>query len=308
VKIYHHINEFEHQNKSVITTGTFDGVHIGHQKILEKLIETAKIHQGESVLLTFHPHPRLVLQNDRDLKLIQTMDEKIAALEKIGLDHLIIHPFTKAFSQLSSSDFIHSVLIEQLGAKRLVIGYDHQFGKNREGSFAHLKKYASNYQFEVEEISAKDLNEVTVSSTKIRNAILAGEIKQANEYLTRSYELHGKVAHGAKIGRTLGVPTANISEIDRHKILPKEGAYFVKVLHENKSYFGMLNIGFKPTLDQSQKQSIEVHIFDFQGDLYDQSIEVLFLERIRDEKKFPTLEALKKQLSLDKAWCLERID
>lgn len=302
MRVYYNLNEFSSLTNAVVTTGTFDGVHIGHQTILNRLIETARLNNGESVLLTFSPHPRIVLNKDSNIKLLQSLEEKISALGKMGIDHLIIHPFTLEFAKTSSMEFIRDILKTKIGATQLVIGYDHHFGRNREGSFKHLKASSKKYGFDVEEIPAQDVDNIHVSSTKIRKALSRGDIQTANTYLSRPFSIIGKVIHGEKIGRSIGFPTANIKIDDPYKLVPLNGVYTVNVFIENDSkvYKGMLNIGVKPTLDDAaQKLSIEVHIIDFEKNIYDQKIRLDFKHRIRDEKQFKSLEALKVQLQKD---------
>ena len=306
MKIYHNINEFTPLDYAVATTGTFDGVHIGHRVILQKLTDTAKKHNGESVLFTFHPHPRMVLQPDLDLNLINSLEEKAELLEECGIDHLIIHPFTKEFSRTSSMEFVRNMLVKNIGVKKLVIGYDHHFGRNREGSFEHLKEFGPVYGFDVEEIPAKDVAEVKVSSTKIRQALLNGEIKTANSYLTRPYRLTGYVVRGDRLGRELGFPTANITLDNEHKLIPKDGVYAVTARFGLKGdvFKGMCNIGHRPTVHGSSK-TIEVNIFDFNEDIYGTKITLFYHQRIRDEKKFESVEKLKEQLVKDEKVCRE---
>lgn len=309
MRVYYNLNEFIPLKNAVVTTGTFDGVHIGHQTILTRLIETAKQYNGESVLLTFSPHPRIVLSKDSDIKLLQSLEEKVSALDKMGLDHLIIHPFTLEFAKTSSMEFIRDILKKNIGASQLVIGYDHHFGRNREGSFKHLKASSKKYGFDVEEIPAQDVDNIHVSSTKIRKALSLGDIKTANAYLSRPFSIIGQVMHGEKIGRSIGFPTANIQVDDSHKLIPLNGVYAVDVFLKDTStvYKGMLNIGFKPTLDDAaQNLSIEVHIINFEGDIYNEKIRVDFKERIRDEKQFKSLEELKEQLQKDFEYCKAR--
>lgn len=299
MKVYRNIEEFSRLDNAIVTTGTFDGVHYGHQKIISRLEELAKQHNGESVIITFFPHPRLVLfPEDNDLKLINTLDEKIELLEKSGIDHLLIIPFTKEFSRLSSLEFIQQILVDKIGTKKLVIGYDHHFGKNREGSFEHLKHYSTEYGFEVEEIPEQDINDVAVSSTKIRNAILEGDVSVANKYLGYNFSLRGLVKKGDQIGRTLGFPTANISLAESYKIIPADGIYAVNVFIQDRKLQGMLYIGDRPTV-QGKSKVIEVNIFDFSEDVYDQLIKVEFLQYIRGDKYFNSLEELKVALAKD---------
>lgn len=300
MKIYDGIENFPKLRFPVVTSGTFDGVHIGHQKILSRVTELARSKNGESVLITFWPHPRFVLQQgDVAIKLLSTFEEKASYLKKSGLDYLIKIPFTRKFSQLSSEAFIQSILVETIGTKKLVIGYDHRFGKNREGSFDYLKENEAKYGFEVEEIPKQEIEDVGVSSTKIRKALEEGEIQTANEYLGRTYSLSGKVTKGQQLGRILGFPTANITVSEDYKLVPGDGVYAVEVMHKSHLYKGMLNIGYRPTVDGHTK-IIEVNIFDFAGDLYGQTLRIFFIERIRKEEKFNNLDALKAQLALDK--------
>jgi len=307
VKIYQGIEQFEKLEKAVVTTGTFDGVHIGHRTILNRLIEVAKKMKGESVLLTFYPHPRMVLQEDAELRLLNTIDEKTQLLEKAGIDHLIIHPFTKEFSRTTSLEFVRDLLVNKIGTKKLVIGYDHHFGRNREGSFEHLKEYGPVYGFEVEEIPAQDIDDVNVSSTKIRKALVAGDVKTANNYLGHNFQLNGVVVHGNKVGRELGYPTANIDLQNKYKLIPAEGIYAVKVRLKDESYNGMLNIGRRPTINSGNGEvSIEVNIFDFKKEIYGEKIQLELIERIRDEKKFDSKDELIAEMQKDQVKC-ERI-
>ena len=304
LKIYHSLEEFNTLNYAVATTGTFDGVHVGHRKILARLKEVAQKNNGESVLFTFHPHPRLVLQPDLDLKLITDLQEKVDLLEDCGIDHLIIHPFTKEFSRMSSLEFIRSIMVKHIGIKKLVIGYDHHFGRNREGSFEHLKEFGPVYGFDVEEIPAQDVDDVHVSSTKIRNALLNGDVATTNKYLIEPYRLTGFVVKGDKLGRTIGFATANVKIDHEHKLIPKDGAYAVKAKIGNKTTLlnGMCNIGVRPTVEGTSK-TIEVHLFDFDQDIYGENVRLFFYHRIRDERKFQSLDDLKEQLQKDRAQC-----
>jgi riboflavin kinase/FMN adenylyltransferase len=301
MKVYQGLDEFEKLPNAVVTSGTFDGVHIGHQKILQRLREIADSIGGDTVLITYWPHPRLVLYpNDESLKLISTIEEKIDLLRMQGVDHLVILAFTKEFSQLTSEQFIRQVLIDKIGTRKLVIGYDHRFGKNREGGFEHLKANATQYGFEVEEIPRQDIDDIGVSSTRIRQALQAGMITVANENLGFYYSLSGTVTQGNKLGRTMGYPTANIRINDSYKLIPADGVYAVYVyLSDNIRRKGMMNIGVRPTVDN--QRNIEVNIFDFNESIYDQPIRVELVELIRREQKFASLDALKEQLHLDKA-------
>lgn len=284
----------------MVTTGTFDGVHLGHQQIIKRLREIAEKEGGETVLLTFSPHPRMVLFPDsNEIKLLTTEHEKIELLEKYGIDHLIIHPFTKEFSRLSSLEFVRNILVNKIGTSKLVIGYNHHFGRNREGKFEHLKEYGPVYGFEIEEIPAQDVDNINVSSTKIRNAIKNGDIFTANLFLGHQYSLRGVVVEGDKIGREIGFPTANIMVKETYKLIPGDGVYAVDVYVNNVEYKGMLNIGIRPTLDKHENVT-EVNIFDFDQNIYGEEIVINFRKRIRDEVKFNDLSSLKNQLIKDK--------
>jgi len=301
VKVYRDFEEVENIPNAVLTIGTFDGVHLGHQKIIERLKSEAKKINGETVLFTFFPHPRMVINpTNHGLKLIQTEAEKIENLERLGLDHLIIFPFTKAFSNLSADDFVKEYLIEKLHVKTIVVGYDHQFGKNREGTLKHLQKLSENLPFEVIEIPAHEVDEINVSSTKIRKAIEIGDVQTANNYLNEPFEISGKVVKGNQIGRTIGFPTANIEVNDALKIVPAIGVYAVEiVLADQRKFKGMMNIGIRPTVTDSEEIKIEVFIFDFSEVIYDQRIKVYLLQRIRGEHRFQSLEVLRAQLQED---------
>lgn len=300
VKVYNGLGEFRKLENAIVTTGTFDGVHQGHQKILNRLIEVAKKNNGESVLLTFFPHPRMVLQPDSDLKLINTIEEKIELLREVGIDHLIIHPFTKEFSRTTSLEFVRDLLVNKIGTTKLVIGYDHHFGRNREGSFEHLKEFGPIYGFEVEEITVQDVDDVNVSSTKVRIALEEGQVDVAANYLGHSFFIQGVVVHGQKIGRELGFPTANVQIQNPYKLIPANGIYAVRIKIADSLYKGMLNIGTRPTIENSQEVTVEVNLFDFSGDLYGKQVTVLFIKRIRDEKKFKNKEALIEEMQKDK--------
>lgn len=301
MKIYHSIDDFPKLNNAVVTSGTFDGVHIGHQKILKRLKEIAEKYNGETVVITFWPHPRLVLYPEENtLQVLNTFEEKAELLKEQGIQHLLRIPFTKEFSQKSSQQFIDKILVKQIGTKKLVIGYDHRFGKNREGSFEQLKINGPKFGFDVEEIPRQDVDNIGVSSTKIRNALVEGDIETANHFLGRPYSISGRVIKGEKLGRVLGFPTANV-EVDSHyKLIPAEGIYTVTVAHGYQIYGGMLYIGHRPTLGGTQR-SIEVNIFDFDKDIYGENITVNLMAPIRKDAHFDDLEALKKQLVADKA-------
>lgn len=301
MNVYKGFEEIEHIPNPVLTIGTFDGVHIGHQKIINQLNREAKKIGGESVLFTFYPHPRMVLYPDtHGLKLIQTQVEKLDKLRRMGLKNIIIHPFTKDFSRLTALEFVRDYLVNRLHVKKLVIGYDHQFGKNREGSIDFLRSVSDTYGFEVVEIPAMEIDDVNVSSTKIRNAIIGGDVDKVSRFLGEPFELHGRVVQGQALGRQIGFPTANIDIESDVKLLPKSGVYAVNVLLTDGSIQeGMMNIGRKPTVSESQSVSIEVHLFDYNQDIYDQYVTVQLLSRFRDEQKFESVFDLKEQLNKD---------
>lgn len=299
MKIYEGLSQFENVPNPVVTSGTFDGVHLGHQKILQRIREIAKSIKGETILLTFWPHPRLVLYpKEHNLRLLSTFEEKAKLLRQFGIDHLISIPFTKEFSQLTSQEFIQRILVDKIRTKKLVIGYDHRFGKNREGSFEYLLQHSGEFGFDLEEISRQDVDEIGVSSTKIRNALESGDIITANNFLGRPYELNGLVIKGQQIGRSIGFPTANVHIPNSYKLIPKDGVYAVEASVNGSLYKAMLNIGNRPTVDGSSK-SVETHLFDFQGDLYDKQITIYLRDYLREEQKFESLEALKSQLLID---------
>ena len=294
------ISKFDKAQSSVITIGTFDGVHIGHRKILEKLINNVKKSELKSTVLTFFPHPRMVLQQDSDIKLLNTIEEKVQILEKIGLDCLIVHPFTKEFSRLSAMEFVRDFLVNDLNTKKIIIGYDHRFGRNRNANIKDLINYGTTFDFEVEEITAQEIDDVSVSSTKIRNALIEGDVATANKYLGYNYMLTGVIKKGKGIGKTIDFPTANLQIEENYKLIPKNGVYVVSAKLDGKIVFGMMNIGFNPTVNgDGSKQFIEIHFFEFDEDLYGRKIQVDILQRIRDEEKFDSVEALKNQLKKD---------
>lgn len=298
MKIFHSINEFHSDKKTILTLGTFDGVHIGHAAILKKLTQNTRNGEFESTVLTFFPHPRMVLQGKSDLKLLNTINEKIELLEKIGIENLIIHPFDESFAQLSAEEFVKSILVDQLHIQKIIIGYDHRFGKNRTANIDDLMVFGKQYDFEVEQISAQEIDAISISSTKIRTALEEGNIHLANEYLGYAYFLSGTVVKGRQLGRTIGFPTANIKLEEEYKLVPKNGVYVVRAEIEGKLIFGMMNIGFNPTVEGKTK-TIEVHFFDFNADIYDSRIKIAILQRIRSEKKFESVELLINQLKED---------
>jgi riboflavin kinase / FMN adenylyltransferase len=294
----HNISEFQKGEKTFVTIGTFDGVHFGHQRILEKLVSDAKRAGKKSILLTFFPHPRMVLQKDSSLELINTIEERKNLLAKTGLDYLIIHPFSKEFSRLTALAFVREILVNQFNVSKLCIGYDHHFGKNREGNITQLQEYSKLYDFDIEEIPAQDIDDVSVSSTKIRKALAEGNVKTANTYLGYPFMLNGNVVNGKQLGGKIGFPTANIDVEEAYKLIPKTGVYVVRSTIKDEIIYGMMNIGKRPTVD-GKHQTIEVHFFDFNQDLYEQSLTVELLYFLRDEHKFDSVEHLISQLQKD---------
>ena len=303
LKIFHSIQEFKPIKKTIVTIGTFDGVHVGHKKIIEKLTQNTANSKFESVILTFFPHPRIVLQEKSDIKLINTIDEKILLLEKTGLDNLIIHPFDKKFAALTAEEFVKTILVDQLNIQKIIIGHDHRFGVNRSANIDDLILYGAKYGFEVEQISAKEIDEISVSSTKIRNAIGNGNVALANEYLGYHYFFSGEIIKGKQLGRTIGFPTANLVLAADYKLIPKIGVYIVSSFFNNTTIFGMMNIGTNPTVG-GENLSIEIHFLDFDASLYEQKMEITVLEKIREEQKFESIEALKIQIEKDKEFAI----
>jgi len=299
LKIFTNLSNFKSTNKTFVTIGTFDGVHIGHQKVIKKLIKSAENNNATAVLLTFFPHPRMVLQKDLDIKLINTIEERTELLDNLGLDILVIHQFSIKFAKLSALDFVRSILVNTLNISRLVIGYDHHFGKNREGNFEQLQEYGYTYNFKVKKISQKEISDITVSSTKIRKAIEKGEIVKANSYLGYNFMLTGIVVEGKNLGEKIGFPTANLHIAETYKLIPKTGAYVVKSTIDAKVFYGMMNIGFRPTVN-GKNQTIEVHFFNFDSRIYGEKIQIEVLKFLREEHKFDSVEALKIQLAKDK--------
>jgi len=300
LKIYNNLSDFKRLNNAVATIGTFDGVHFGHQKIIKRLCELARSTGGESVILTFFPHPRMIIDpENKDLKMINTIEEKAEILASLGVDHLIITPFTRDFSNLSPSEYIKNILVDTIGIKQLIVGYDHRFGKDRSGSMKDLVTFSTLYGYQIEEIGEQDVNDVAVSSTRIRESLLNGQVALAAEYLGYQFSLCGPVIKGDKIGRTIGFPTANIFIEQPYKLIPSDGIYAVTVEMENESYKGMAYIGQRPTIN-GMTRNIEVNIFDFNREIYGQYIKMNFCEFLRHDVKFTGLEALKLQLQQDK--------
>lgn len=302
MKKHHSIQEFKAINKTIVTIGTYDGVHLGHQKILHKIAEQANQLNYESVVLTFFPHPRMVLGKDTTIKLLNTLEEKEKFIAATGIDHLIIQKFDEAFSNLSAVDFVKRVLVDQLNIGKIIIGYDHKFGKGRTADIHDLTQFGKQFGFEVEQISAEEIGSITVSSTKVRNSLLDGNIALANQFLGQPYEFSGKIVEGKKIGRTIDFPTANIEISETYKLLPKNGVYIVTALIQNKNMQGMMNIGTNPTIGENM-QSIEVHFFNFNQDIYNQNITIQIIEKIREEAKFDSILDLQIQLIKDKQYC-----
>ncbi|WP_445718391.1 bifunctional riboflavin kinase/FAD synthetase [Flavobacterium sp.] len=300
MNIYKSINKVLTPKKTIITIGTFDGVHLGHKSILDKLKKGTEKGRYESVVLTFFPHPRMVLNQDSSIKLLNTIDEKTILLENFGIDTLIIHPFDAAFSNLTAEDFVKDILVDQLNIQKIIIGYDHRFGKNRTADINDLIAFGEKYGFEVAQIGAKEIDEIAISSTKIRKALLGGDIKLTNLYLGYSYFISGKVVEGKKIGRTIGFPTANIELSETYKLLPKNGVYIVSSKINDTLFYGMMNIGNNPTIGDNE-QSIEVHFFELNQDIYNHNLQISILKHIREEQKFNSIEELKSQLENDKA-------
>ncbi len=300
MKIYHNIEEFVPVKNAVVTIGTFDGVHLGHRKIISRLKEIADETGGETVLLTFFPHPRLILHpEDQDLRLINTISEKAGLLAQLGVDHLIITPFSRDFSNQTAEEYILDILVEKIGTKKIVIGYDHRFGKDRRGGLEQLQQFAPVYGYDVIEIPEQDIHEVAVSSTRIREALLHGDIALANEFLGYPFFITGKVNRGDQIGRTIGYPTANILVEETYKLIPKDGIFAVKIYLQGSEHNGMGYIGHRPTIN-GMTRNIEVNIFDFNRDIYSQPIRMEFLHYVRDDMKFNSLEELTEQLGRDK--------
>lgn len=308
MRVFDHIEDFEKPEYAVVTIGTFDGVHIGHQTILKRLVSEAKKRKGKSVLITFWPHPRFILNKDSDkLKLLSTFNEKVKMVADLGVDFILKIAFTPQFSNLSADEFVQRILVEKVGTKKLFIGYDHHFGNNREGNIQFLKAHASQYGFEVNEISKQEIDHIGVSSTKIRNTLESGEIHLANSLLGRSYSISGKIIDGKKKGRTIGFPTANIEIPESYKLLPADGAYAIKAFVNENCYYGMLNIGFKPTVDGTER-TIEAHLFNFDADIYGAEITVEFVRSLRKEMKFASIDELKAQLIKDKEAALKILE
>lgn len=307
MKIFHSINDFRSSKKTILTLGTFDGVHIGHRKILERITQNTENGNYESLVLTFFPHPRMVLQGESEVKLLNTLSEKIDLLEKIGVQNLVIHPFDITFSRLTAEEFVKTVLIDQFDIKKIIIGYDHRFGRNRTANIDDLIAFGKQHDFEVEQISVQEIDAVSISSTKIRNALMEGNMALANEYLGYEYFLTGTIVRGKQLGRTIDFPTANLQMEENYKLIPRNGVYVVKSTINQKTVFGMMNIGLNPTV-AGENLAIEIHFFDFDEELYDQKISVSLLEYLRPEQKFESVAFLKQQLEKDRNTSLAYIN
>lgn len=306
MKIFNSIKSFSTSKATIVTIGTFDGVHIGHNKILEQITKSAHKLNCESLVLTFFPHPRMVLQEDSEMKQLNTLDEKIALLDDLGIDNLVVHPFDKEFSRLTAEEFVKEVLVAVFKIKKIIIGHDHRFGRNRTANIDDLIGFGGTYGFEVEQISAEAINEVSISSTKIRNALIEGNIELATTYLGYNYSIAGTVSKGKQLGRTIGFPTANIKIEEQYKLIPLNGVYIAKANIDGNIVFGMMNIGTRPTVDGTT-QTIEINLFDFNQDIYNQKITISFLHRMRSEQKFESVDSLKMQLNIDKTAAQEYI-
>lgn len=301
MKIYTDIAAFQGVKRPVLTTGTFDGVHLGHQVILDRLGSVARREGGESVLFTFHPHPRMVLfPNDNDLRLLSTPEEKQRLLEKAGLDHLVVVPFSRSFSRMHALEYVRDVLVGQLQVHAVVIGYDHRFGRNREGDIGLLRQLGEAYDFLVEEIPAQEIDHVKVSSTKIREALAVGEVSRANALLGYPYMLTGVVVKGEQIGRTIGWPTANVGAIDATKLIPAYGVYAITATVGQTEYKGMMSIGVRPTIGPDGKRTVEAHLFGLAREIYGETITVRLHKKLREELRFDGLDTMKTQIALDK--------
>ncbi|WP_298527102.1 bifunctional riboflavin kinase/FAD synthetase [uncultured Christiangramia sp.] len=299
-------NSFSSERQTVVTIGTFDGVHAGHRKIIDRLVNSAHANNLDSVVLTFFPHPRMVLQKESDIKLINTIGERKQLLDQTGIDHLVVHPFTHQFSRLTALEFVRDILVNKLRAKKIIIGYDHRFGRNRTADINDLKQFGKDFGFEVEEISQQDVEQVAVSSTKIRKALLNGRVEQANIYLQSEFTLKGIVVRGRGIGKDLGYPTANMEIPEDYKLIPKNGVYVVRSVLDGQTVFGMMNIGTNPTVG-GKEQTIETYFFDLDKDLYGKEFTIEMLVRIRDEKKFNSVEELKIAMKQDQAFSSQYI-
>ena len=306
MQVFENILEYKPSRESIVTIGTFDGVHIGHRKIITDMVAKGKKENLLTILLTFFPHPRMVLQKDSNIKMIDTINEKKNIFKKLGVEVLIIQPFTKDFSRMSAIKFTRDILVNGLKVSKLMIGYDHRFGRNREATVQTLKGFGLDYNFKVDEIPAQDIESISVSSTKVRNAIRSGDFKLVNKFLDRPFNLSGKIIKGDELGRKIGYPTANLKIFEKYKLKPQNGVYLTRTKLNKQTYFGMMNIGIRPTISAKNNQ-IETHLFNFNGNLYDHEMTLEILEKIRVEKKFESIEKLKIQLDIDKRHCQKLI-
>ena len=306
MQVFENILEYKPSRESIVTIGTFDGVHIGHRKIITDMVAKGKKENLLTILLTFFPHPRMVLQKDSNIKMIDTINEKKNIFKKLGVEVLIIQPFTKDFSRMSAIKFTRDILVNSLKVSKLMIGYDHRFGRNREATVQTLKGFGLDYNFKVDEIPAQDIESISVSSTKVRKAIRSGDFKLVNKFLSRPFNLSGKIIKGDELGRKIGYPTANLKIFEKYKLKPQNGVYLARTKLKNQTYFGMMNIGIRPTISAKNNQ-IETHLFDFNGNLYGHEMTLEILEKIREEKKFKSIEKLKIQLDIDKKHCQKLI-
>ena len=307
MRIFDNLKSYSSEKESILTIGTFDGVHIGHNKILKRLIQDSKKNNLSSLVMTFFHHPRMILNKSHEIKMIDTIDEKINLLEKTGLDNLIIHPFDNNFSKIRAKEFVEEILVKKLKIKEIIIGYDHKFGKDREASAEDLKKFGKDYMFTVKEIPAQEIDSIAISSTKIRNAILNGEIEKCNKFLGRNFILTGKVVYGDGLGKKIDFPTANIEIKETYKIIPKNGVYLVKTKINSNTYFCMMNIVIRPTVGGTNK-SLEIHFFNFKDNIYGKNVSIEIIKKIRDEEKFSSIDQLKIQLKKDEQFCLKLIN
>lgn len=301
VNVFHSVQSFKSDKKTIVTLGTFDGMHVGHQAILNKLKLQKEFYGYETLVLTFFPHPRMVLKTDHKISLLNTIDERIKQIDQFGIDHLVVQEFTQEFANLSAEEFVKNVLVDQFNIGKIVIGYDHRFGKNRSADIHDLIEFGKKYHFDVEQISAKELDDVSVSSTKIRNALNQGDVGLAKTYLGYPYMVSGKVVSGKQLGRTIGYPTANIQVAEDYKLIPTIGVYVVSVTVKGTDYYGMLSVGTNPTVGGTEK-TIEVYIFDFNDTIYNEEITVRFLTKIRDEEKFASIDLLIEALKNDEVF------
>lgn len=301
MNVFHSVQAFKSTKKTIVTLGTFDGMHIGHQAILSKLKLQKKIYGYQTLVLTFFPHPRMVLKTDHQISLLNTIDERIKQIENFGIDHLVVQEFTQEFANLSAEEFVKKILIDQFNIGKIIIGYDHRFGKNRSADIHDLIKFGNKYHFDVEQISAEELNDVSVSSTKIRKALTEGNVALAKTYLGYPYTVSGKVVSGKQLGRTIGYPTANVQVVEDYKLIPAIGVYVVGVTVKGRDLYGMLSIGTNPTVGGIEK-TIEVNIFDFNDDIYNEEITIHFLTKIRNEENFGSVDLLIEALKKDETY------